>query len=285
MKANKKTASVSALATQSIVMDSIVESGLNPNSMGKDAYRQLVANIRLKGFLQAILVRLVKPETGGSYYQLIDGAHRIKAMKEIGETNIPAMILECSEPEAIALRIAMNRLRGQVDLGIAKQQLEDLLKTHLWTADQVEITGFSAQEIADLIQPVLPDPEPNNSILTSPDDTGDAPATELSDVSFTLEVGGFESKSALNTIRKKLVSLSTVSPKPTLASALRYLIDNANPSIFPIKKKSSKPKFLYQVWGRDNANQPELIQTYKNKKQADEEAALVGGTVTEVLDD
>ena len=117
----------------------------NANVLPPAQYDRLVESIRRVGFAQPILVR---PLAGGRY-ELVDGHHRTRAMRELGEPTIPAVVLEGNEdPRLVAL--AMNRLRGETDLAIAGLIIEDLIDDGV-LADALSISGFSESELNDLV--------------------------------------------------------------------------------------------------------------------------------------
>lgn len=129
----------------------------NPNQMPEQEYRALVANMRVEGFLQPILV---VPSGSSGKYAIVDGHHRYKVALEIGLTEAPCVIARDKSPEQVqALRIAMNRIRGVLDLsGVAKVLTE--LEESGWTMDDMARTGYSAGEIQSLISSLeVPDTE------------------------------------------------------------------------------------------------------------------------------
>lgn len=110
----------------------VVTNPWNPNVQNERQYGAEIESIVANGFLAPILVREVK----GSY-QIIDGEHRWKALKEIYDNNlptdnikdlaekkvIPAVVIEVDDARAKKLTIIMNETRGRADLA----KLGDLL--------------------------------------------------------------------------------------------------------------------------------------------------------------
>lgn len=91
-----------------VAIDQIDEGGLWPNSqrlrpVNEATVRALVHVIEQHGFTVPILLRKTR-----SGMNLIDGAHRLTAMKRLGSATIPAMIIECTSEEARALEASQN---------------------------------------------------------------------------------------------------------------------------------------------------------------------------------
>lgn len=63
------------------------------------------------GFLGQITVRRVS-----GIYRLINGAHRLEAMRRLGRETIPAEIVECNNDEALQLEISTNLVAGMTPL-------------------------------------------------------------------------------------------------------------------------------------------------------------------------
>ena len=102
------------LKLEEAVLDPILlrDADENPNKMEPEQLSMLAEAIRRKGFLQPILVRRVEGQ-----YEIIDGHHRTRAAREVGLTEIPCLVAtNCSDEDAAALRIGMNRFRGELDL-------------------------------------------------------------------------------------------------------------------------------------------------------------------------
>ena len=91
------------MKTEKISMGLIQENKYNPNEMDENKFKKLVLNIKRKGFRKPIEVRKV-----GQKYIIIDGAHRFKACKELGHTEIDCIIDEVDETEAMVDTLNAN---------------------------------------------------------------------------------------------------------------------------------------------------------------------------------
>lgn len=126
----------------------------NPNKMSPEAFAMLVEAMRVsdakreggRSMLQPILVA----HHDDVSYDIVDGDHRVGAAIQLGWKDIRAVVKDMSPDQVIAYRLGMNRNRGTVDLGIASAIVTEL-KFEGWSAADMVITGFSADEIVDLV--------------------------------------------------------------------------------------------------------------------------------------
>jgi len=98
------------MVLQKISVDEIRENGWNPNRMDRGKFCALVEAIRRYGFVQPLLVRRRE-----DFYEVVDGAHRLRAAKEAGLTAVECVVVECDEEEAKLRTLMMNRLRGRFE--------------------------------------------------------------------------------------------------------------------------------------------------------------------------
>ena len=78
---------------------------------------------------------------------LAGGHQRLKIMKELGYTEADVSVVDIDETQEKALNIALNKISGEWDL----PSLKDLLQELDTGAFDMEITGFDAKEIEDLM--------------------------------------------------------------------------------------------------------------------------------------
>lgn len=126
---------------------SLVEPDRNPNHMPAAVYEQLVTDIREIGFLQPVLAEEI-----GDVLRIVDGCHRVRAAKEAGVKTIPVIVANFTDNPKLAqvIQIAMNRLRGELNLAEVAQTLADLAAEG-WTRDEMRLTGFTESELTDLL--------------------------------------------------------------------------------------------------------------------------------------
>lgn len=218
--------------TVMLPVDALVPPERNPNSMPDADYAALVANIRSTGFLQPILVRGPEPPRAPTYEDdavaveelfgtefvwrenlpkslpIVDGEHRWRAAREVGLTEVPCVVGEFDDRTVELLRIGMNRLRGELDLGAVAKTLSELTAGGADLEDLL-LSGYSSDEIDGLLAAMRDDPADLNDVgsVGGPNDeprgTGgnDGPGK-----AWVLEIV-CETKKQLQAVRKKLTRL------------------------------------------------------------------------------
>lgn len=153
------------IAVSNISIASLRPADTNPNVMDEAHYRALVAGIRVEGFLQPILVREVldselgtAPKGGAPVYEIVDGHHRVRAAEEVGMVAVPAVIAApgMSADAARLQAIGMNKRRGELDLTEVGRAFADL-HGEGWSVEALALTGFSPNEVGDLLRSVSQD--------------------------------------------------------------------------------------------------------------------------------
>jgi len=183
----------------------------NPNRMDPDKLEALTNLIREVGFFQPILVR--EMEDGG--HEIIDGHHRVKAMLANDRTEIDAKVIELGDPEhdkADLLQIAMNNLRGRLDLHDTGLAFADMIEEGI-DPELLTLSGFSRDEIDDLVSATSLDPDDVMTGASLPDssqDDDDAPAKPFHlEIEFTDKAEFQAAKKALKKAAGKGNPLST----------------------------------------------------------------------------
>jgi len=140
--------------TEQIEVAAIRERGWRDVTESADpAYRVLLASVRSRGVLDPVVVRAV-PDGG---YQLVSGARRLQAARELGRATVPAVVRELGPAEAVVAGAwpalarsgvsdeEAERVRGQlVSAGLTEDDA-DLLTGSLPRAGAgVELTGRAA---------------------------------------------------------------------------------------------------------------------------------------------
>ena len=117
---------------------------LNPRVRGKRGFRELVASIAALGLKKPVTVRL-RPD--GQGYDLVCGQGRLEALKELGETEVPAIIIEAEEEDCFVMSLVENLARRQhtsMELMRSIAALRERGSTHAQIAGR---TGFSHEYI------------------------------------------------------------------------------------------------------------------------------------------
>ncbi len=118
-----------------IPLDKIKFDPSNPNKMTEAEMNGLRESMRRFGYLDPVIL--------DKNYLVCDGEHRAIVYKEFGLSEIPAMVLDISDPERRLLRQVKNKLRG----------------THVPAKDAAELKIlYDSNRLADLSKLIAGDP-------------------------------------------------------------------------------------------------------------------------------
>lgn len=101
---------------------------LNPRDRNTRIFDDIVGNIKDIGLKKPITVTPRKDVNGNEKFLLICGEGRLKAFKSLGETTIPAMVVEVTDEDAFIMSLAENIARRQgrtLELLAGIEQLRD----------------------------------------------------------------------------------------------------------------------------------------------------------------
>ena len=102
-----------AMHHRDLPIDSLVERSDNPNRMSPEMFEKLVKHIERTGRYPAIIVRpLSCTEDERDEYEIIDGHHRIQALRSLGHSTARCDVWEIDDDEALVLLATLNRLSG-----------------------------------------------------------------------------------------------------------------------------------------------------------------------------
>ena len=124
-----------------IKLSSIRENPIALRSVDRDnpEYIQLAASIKARGVLESILVRELKdPETGQTFYGLVNGLQRFTASQDAGFDTIPAQIMHLSDMEVLDAQIITNAQRVETKpVEYSKQLIHILASNPLLTMGEL----------------------------------------------------------------------------------------------------------------------------------------------------
>lgn len=83
---------------------------LNPRARNKRQHREIVNNIEAIGLKRPITVSR-RDGAGGPRYDLVCGEGRLEAFQMLGQTEIPAVVIEASEKECLVMSLVENIAR------------------------------------------------------------------------------------------------------------------------------------------------------------------------------
>lgn len=134
---------------KTIPIDQIKENTWNPNELDEGAFQVLVQNIKDSkvGYTQPIEVREIDKDE----YEVIDGAHRLRACIEAGLTEVQCVVSDYDDTQARLETLAKNKIRGTINLVKAANLISELSKEI--TLDDVEDrTFYNRQELEDALR-------------------------------------------------------------------------------------------------------------------------------------
>jgi ParB-like chromosome segregation protein Spo0J len=166
--------------------------------MEPEMFNRLVMSIKKWGFLVPLLVQH-HPESEHPYV-IADGLHRREAGQVNGMDKFPC--IDCtglSQDEIEQLRLSLNRIHGELDLSIVATMFGELSENKDITIDDMEVTGFSKQEISSLLDSL--NREDQDDLEPEDVTTGDKDPEQPSP--FVLEVE-FNEKATYQLVRRRL---------------------------------------------------------------------------------
>ena len=96
---------VKEFAVKKIPISSIKFDKTNPNVVNDDQMKALSKGMEKFGYLAPVILN--------EKMEVLDGEHRVKIYKDLGETKIPAYVLDINKMDGKLLRQVMNKLSGQ----------------------------------------------------------------------------------------------------------------------------------------------------------------------------
>ena len=155
-----------AKARESVGVDEIHRSPLQPRRLFADeGIDELAASIRSQGLLQPVVVR---PRAAGGF-ELIAGERRWRAAQRAGLDQVPVVVRNVDDREALALALIENVQREDLNPIEEAQGLERLRQEFALTQEQVaEAVGKSRPAVANLLR-LLNLPEPVREMLAAGD--------------------------------------------------------------------------------------------------------------------
>lgn len=83
---------------------------LNPRTRSRKLHREIVDNIGAVGLKRPVTVRR---QPGTTHYDLVCGEGRLEAFRMLGETEIPAVVIDAEENECLVMSLVENIARRQ----------------------------------------------------------------------------------------------------------------------------------------------------------------------------
>ncbi len=131
------------------------EPAQNPNHMSEADFAALRAGIRTQGALQPPLLRRIHPLGAGPQegptWELVDGVHRVRAMVAEGITSFQAVCTDADEKAARILQVALNKVRGELNLTAVAETVRALIEADIEMPD-LELMGYREDELRAMME-------------------------------------------------------------------------------------------------------------------------------------
>ena len=127
---------------------------LNPRARGKMKFAQIVANIANLGLKKPVTVCHVSDKNGDARYDLVCGQGRLEAYIELGQTEIPAIVVEGTKEDLMLMSLAENLARRQhscVELVREISSLKDRGYSHTEIARKTDLDSAYVKGILQLL--------------------------------------------------------------------------------------------------------------------------------------
>ena len=95
---------------RTIAIEKLLDHPSNPNKMSNANFKKLRRNIKETGFYEPLIVR---PARRDGYYQIINGHHRARVLRELGYKKADILIWDVTEKQTNILLATLNRLIGK----------------------------------------------------------------------------------------------------------------------------------------------------------------------------
>lgn len=124
---------------------------LNSRDRDSAVFSEIVGNIKSVGIKKPITVTERQAADGSVRYLLVCGEGRLRALQELGESHVPALVIKTSDEDAFIMSLAENIARRQY------RPLEiladiDTLRSHGYGHDAIaQKTGLSANYVTDIL--------------------------------------------------------------------------------------------------------------------------------------
>lgn len=124
---------------------------LNPRVRNQKIFYDIAINITKVGLKRPITVTPCRSKAEGKDYDLVCGQGRMEAFLACGQKEIPAIIIDASEEEALLKSLVENLARRQHRAGDLLRGIEVLRKNGYKSRDIAEKTGLSGDYVQGLV--------------------------------------------------------------------------------------------------------------------------------------
>ena len=228
---------------------------LNPRARNKRQHREIVNNIETIGLKRPITVSK-HDGPGGPRYDLVCGEGRLEAFQMLGQTEIPAVVIEASESECLVMSLVENiarRVQRPIDVMNEIGALRKRGYTEAEISRKIGITSSWVSMIVTLL-------ERGEERLLSAVETGLIP------ISLAMEISRAESEEAQNLL---LDAYETGKLRGKKLASVRRLLD--------LRMRGRSKSMTSGKFGRKGTNRKltagDLMQVYQ--REAEKQRLLV----------
>lgn len=152
MGAEATTTPERARGTRRAPVEHLRPNARNPRSHFSDAdLDELASSIRERGIIQPIVVRSLRGQP--DHYEIIAGERRWRAAQRAGLHDVPVVVHEASDAEALELAIVENVQRADLDPIEEANGYQRLMDEFSYTQDEVaKIVGKSRPHVANTVR-------------------------------------------------------------------------------------------------------------------------------------
>lgn len=128
---------------------------LNPRSRNKAVFQGIVSNISNVGLKRPITVTRRSQGDGGKPYDLVCGQGRLEAYVALGQTTIPAVVIETSREECFLMSLVENIARRQASSAELLREISTLRQRGYNLAEiskKIDLAKSSVTGIAHLLE-------------------------------------------------------------------------------------------------------------------------------------
>ena len=97
----------------------------NANHMDEGMMEHLRESVGRYGLVENLVVRPL----GSGSYEVLSGNQRLRLLRELGMSTVPCFVVDLDGARARLLAQALNRVRGQDDLGLKAELVREVLKS------------------------------------------------------------------------------------------------------------------------------------------------------------
>jgi len=138
------------LTVQMIPIDQITVP--NPRQRGKKKFMQIVANIGQLGLKKPITVAMNKNGDAQTNYNLGCGQGRLEAYQALGQTEIPAIVVEASLEDLLLMSLVENLARRQHTTVESAKEIGTLKDRGYSSSDIAQKTGLDTSYVNGIIK-------------------------------------------------------------------------------------------------------------------------------------